>query len=90
MLKTGFRPSDDPNDLAYNIPGNAMFATYLDLVAKTVLETIPYTSVLYGEASILKQKMIRTATMIRKAIFDYGVVEKSGRKVLAYEVSGKG
>lgn len=29
MIKTGFRPSDDPNDQAYNIPGNAMMSTYL-------------------------------------------------------------
>jgi meiotically up-regulated gene 157 (Mug157) protein len=34
MIKTGFRPSDDPNDLAYNVPGNAMIASFLDLVAK--------------------------------------------------------
>jgi len=34
MVKTGFRPSDDPNDLAFNIPGNAMLCTYMDLVAK--------------------------------------------------------
>ena len=34
MVKTGFRPSDDPNDLAYNIPGNAMLSTYMNLVAK--------------------------------------------------------
>lgn len=33
MIKTGFRPSDSPNDLAYNIPGNAMASTYLKLVA---------------------------------------------------------
>ena len=33
MIKTGFRPSDDPNELAFNIPGNAMAATYLKKVA---------------------------------------------------------
>ncbi len=33
MLKTGFRPSDDANDLPFNIPGNAMFSTFLGLVA---------------------------------------------------------
>ncbi len=33
MIKTGFRPSDDANDLPYNIPGNAMMATYMGLVS---------------------------------------------------------
>ncbi len=33
MIKTGFRPSDDANELPYNIPGNAMLATFLQLVS---------------------------------------------------------
>ncbi len=41
MIKTGFRPSDDPNDYPYNIPGNAMFSTFLSLVAKEVLAKVP-------------------------------------------------
>ena len=45
MIKTGFRPSDDPNTLAYNIPGNAMMSTYLQLVAEAVLDKVPVSSV---------------------------------------------
>ena len=65
MIKTGFRPSDDPNDLAYNIPGNAMLVTYMDLVARKVLRLIPTTSVLYGEASILAETTVSCAAEIK-------------------------
>ena len=34
MIKTGFRPSDDPNELAFNIPGNAMMVSFMELVGK--------------------------------------------------------
>ena len=40
MIKTGFRPSDDPNELAYNIPGNAMACTYLHKVAEEILSQV--------------------------------------------------
>lgn len=29
LVRSGFRPSDDPNRLPYNIPGNAMLSVYL-------------------------------------------------------------
>lgn len=45
MIKTGFRPSDDPNDLAYNVPGNAMLSTYLSFVAREVLPKLPENSI---------------------------------------------
>ena len=91
MIKTGFRPSDDPNTHAYNIPGNAMFSTYLDLVAKNILLNIPTNSVFRGEAVRLALKMQSMSKTIRDAIFDFGVVKnKSGVKVFAYEVDGKG
>lgn len=48
MIKTGFRPSDDPNDLPYNVPGNAMLCTYMELVAKQILSKIPKSSVFSG------------------------------------------
>ena len=41
MIKTGFRPSDDPNELAYNIPGNAMASTFLRYVAELILMELP-------------------------------------------------
>lgn len=45
MIKTGFRPSDDANDLPFNIPGNAMISTYLGLVSREVLAEVPERSV---------------------------------------------
>ena len=90
MIKTGFRPSDDPNDLAYNIPGNAMLVTYMDLVAKKVLSTVSKSSVFYREAAILAETMMKTAEYIKQAIFDFGIVEVNGKKIFAYEVNGKG
>jgi meiotically up-regulated gene 157 (Mug157) protein len=41
MLKQGFRPSDDANELPYNIPGNAYLCTYLQLVATKILSKMP-------------------------------------------------
>lgn len=48
MIKTGFRPSDDPNQLPYNVPGNAMMATYLGLVAREVLTRVEKESVYFN------------------------------------------
>lgn len=45
MIKTGFRPSDSPNELPYNIPGNAMISSYLSLVANDILTQVPIGSV---------------------------------------------
>lgn len=65
MIKTGFRPSDDPNDHAYNIPGNAMMSTYLELVAEKVLDAVPKNSVLYREAAILSRRMKASGKAIK-------------------------
>lgn len=48
MIKTGFRPSDDPNQLPYNVPGNAMMTTYLGLVARAVLTKVEKDSVYFN------------------------------------------
>lgn len=69
MIKTGFRPSDDANDLAYNIPGNAMMSTFLSLVAREILQPLAENSVFKSEASILAVKMSQFAETIRSAIF---------------------
>ena len=90
MIKTGFRPSDDPNDHAYNIPGNAMMSTYLELVAADVLDKVPTASVFRREAAILSRRMKDTGRRIKAAIYKYGVAEKNGKKIFAYEVSGNG
>lgn len=84
MIKTGFRPSDDPNSHAYNIPGNAMMCTYLELVASEILDKIPMYSVLKREASLLSRKMKQTGKNIKKAIYNFGIVEKDGKKIFAY------
>lgn len=90
MIKTGFRPSDDPNTHPYNIPGNAMMSTYLELVATAVLDNVPLSSVFKREASILSRKMKQAGKAIRAAIYRYGLVEREGKKIFAYEVDGSG
>jgi meiotically up-regulated gene 157 (Mug157) protein len=65
MIKTGFRPSDDPNDHAYNIPGNAMMSTYLLLVSESILDKIPTNSVYRREAAVLSRRMKESGRVIR-------------------------
>jgi hypothetical protein len=90
MIKTGFRPSDDPNDLAYNVPGNAMMCTYMKLVAEEVLDKLSVHSIFKSEANILSAQLKRSAASIRDSIFKYGVVNIRGKDLFAYEVSGSG
>ena len=90
MVKTGFRPSDDPNTFAYNIPGNAMLSTYLKLVAQNILNKIDESSVFKNEAEVLSNRMVKVSESIRAAIFQYGVVKQGLRNIFAYEVNGKG
>jgi len=61
MVKTGFRPSDSPNELPYNIPGNAMLATYLQLVASNILNQVDSSSVYHSWSLRLSQKMSQHA-----------------------------
>ena len=68
MIKTGFRPSDDPNDCAYNIPGNAMLSTYMNLVASKIFPLVSEKSVFKKELTILGNKMINIADTIKEAI----------------------
>lgn len=48
MIKTGFRPSDDATDLPYNIPGNGMMASFLELVSDAILVNVPSDSVFFS------------------------------------------
>jgi len=64
MIKTGFRPSDDPNNYAYNIPGNAMMCTYLKLVAEKILDKISDRSVFKSEGHVLSSYMKNYAKKI--------------------------
>jgi uncharacterized protein len=90
MVKTGFRPSDSPNELPYNIPGNAMLASYLRLVATEVLSEIPSSSVFSSWSKRLSQKMQKYGFSITAAIYNHGVVSPGGVSIFAYEVDGKG
>jgi uncharacterized protein len=90
MIKTGFRPSDSPNELPYNIPGNAMISSYLALVAKDVLSKVPASSVFKQWSDKLSSRMLEHSVRIRESIFKYGIIRKSGMDVFAYEVDGIG
>ena len=69
MIKTGFRPSDDPTELPYNVPGNAMASTYLLYVAEFVLSKIPQKSVFFNRAQVLITKMKNLSTQMHDAIY---------------------
>lgn len=56
MIKTGFRPSDDATDLPYNVPGNGMMASFLELVADNILVNVPADSVYYSTVVALQKK----------------------------------
>lgn len=79
MVKTGFRPSDDPNELAYNIPGNAMASVFLKYVAESILTKIPTSSVFYSSARTLMNKMNSLSTQIRLGIYNHGIVTRNGK-----------
>ena len=74
MVKTGFRPSDSPNELPYNIPGNAMISSFLKLVADKVLINVPDTSVFKQKSVELAKKMNEYSDRIRQVIYQYGIV----------------
>ena len=65
MIKAGFRPSDEPTDHAYNIPGNAMLCTYMQLLADEVLSQLSENSVLKKEIDILINRMSKMALSVR-------------------------
>jgi meiotically up-regulated gene 157 (Mug157) protein len=79
MVKTGFRPSDDPNELAYNIPGNAMASVFLKQVAENILTKIPNTSVFYSSAQTLITKMLSLSAQIKQGIYSYGLVTRNNK-----------
>lgn len=90
MIKTGFRPSDSPNELPYNIPGNAMVSSYLALVANEVLNQVPSNSVFRSWSEKLSARMLEHSSRIRESIYKYGIIRESGVDIFAYEVDGSG
>lgn len=79
MVKTGFRPSDDPNELAYNIPGNAMASVFLKYVADAILSKIPSSSVFYSSARNLITKMNSLSAQIKAGIYEHGIVVRDNK-----------
>jgi len=65
MIKTGFRPSDSPNELPYNIPGNAMMSSYLNLVADKILSKVSNTLIFKQKSLELSKKMNEYSSKIR-------------------------
>ena len=61
MIKTGFRPSDSPNELPYNVPGNAMIARYLKVVGNDILRKVSSRSIYYSKAQKLRTEMLEWA-----------------------------
>lgn len=90
MVKTGFRPSDDPNQLAYNVPGNAMASVFLKYVADHILAKVPTTSVFHSSVRTLMTKMTNLADQIKQGIYAHGIVTRNGKQIFAYEVNGFG
>ena len=82
--RSGFRPSDDRVLLPFHVPGNAMFATYLEKIT-------PMISMLDAEFG---QECAALATEIKTALKEHGQVKaKVGQEwktVYAYEVDGFG
>jgi meiotically up-regulated gene 157 (Mug157) protein len=90
MVKTGFRPSDDPNELPYNVPGNAMASVFLRKVADDILSKIDKTSVFYSQSQNLINKMKGLADQMKEGIYKHAIITKNNKQILAYEIDGFG
>lgn len=82
MIWSGFRPSDDACTYNYLIPSN-MFA----VVILKYLQEI-YSNILKNDDIVICAKKLEKE--IENGIKNYGIIEKNGRKVYAYEVDGLG
>lgn len=91
LVRSGFRPSDDATIFQLFIPGNMMFARYLELTAE-IMDKL-------GDRAPagLAGEMSEMAKELRRAIETYGVVTLAptpggggGETVYAYEVDGFG
>ncbi|KAL7414885.1 Six-hairpin glycosidase-like protein [Mrakia frigida] len=83
LVKTSFRPSDDPVIFPYNIPVNALLVVELKGLAKVLEE--------HNLRPDLVKKARGVAARVEKAIWEWGVEERKGwGTVFAYEVDGFG
>lgn len=81
LLRSTFRPSDDPTIFQFFIPANMMFASYLGRAA----EIMSYLD------STLASEMESLSKGLREAIEEHGIVHhKKWGRIYAYEVDGYG
>ena len=76
----GFRPSDDPCTLHYLIPGNMMAVVAMRYIGEIATEV-------YQDEQF-RADALALGTEIDDAIHSYGVVQKNGVDIYAYEVRG--
>ena len=81
LIRSAFRPSDDPCIYQYFIPANMMFATYLGRAAE----------IMTAHNRTLAERMNKLSASVREAIERHGIVNHPiyGR-MYAYEVDGYG
>lgn len=83
MTWSGFRPSDDPAQYGYNVPGN--------MYAAGALQRVLALNSAIWRSSDLKQRAEELLNDIETGIRTHGVVEvEPGIKMYAYEVDGLG
>lgn len=82
LIWSGFRPSDDACTYGYLIPSN-MFAVVILRQMADIAEKV------YSDLS-WKKEALELAEEVDAAIHTYGITEKDGKKIYAYEVDGFG
>lgn len=89
LIWSGYRPSDDACEFHYNIPGNMMAATTLDMIEEVLREVYPKSN----QMTELTEQVVLLRMQIHKAIHEHGRGTpphgKSG-EIYAYEVDGLG
>ncbi|KAG9242294.1 hypothetical protein BJ878DRAFT_426246 [Calycina marina] len=81
LIRSAFRPSDDATILGFYIPANAMMAVELKKLSEILRTT---------KNQALAQDLETRAQAINDGIWKYGVVNRDGSRVFAYEVDGYG
>ncbi|KAI7846176.1 hypothetical protein COHA_000346 [Chlorella ohadii] len=82
LVWSGFRPSDDPSQLAYPIPANMYAAAGLERALELNRQI--------WQVPEFEAKASRLLADIKSGIEKYGVVMKGDSKIYAYEVDGRG
>lgn len=83
MVWSGFRPSDDPHEYGYNIPGNIFLASQLPFVEQAAREV-------WGDQELAEDARELRRTILR-GVQEFGLGRDAyGRSVYCYEVDGLG